>query len=116
MNGTQWLHAQYRQDVLRIAKLIGDLSRLGGDASRGVTLPRAEYLLARESKFTHKPVSQLVSEGLSVLDGEQESLNRFYQQPITEVSLSDPDVQAEVDAKVADLDAQAERDADWNSF
>ena len=110
MNGTQWLHAQYRQDVLRIAKL----DRTPG-FGRGVHyLPSAEYLLARESKFTHKPVSQLVSEGLRVLDDEQESINRFYQQPITEVSLSDPDVQAEVDAKVAELDAQAERDADWN--
>ena len=49
-----------------------------------------------------------------MLDAEQESVNSYYQQPIVEVSLSDPDVQAEVDAKVAELDAQAERDADWN--
>ena len=109
-------HTEYRQNVHRIVEPHGILARLGGDASKGVRLPRAEYLLARESKLTRKPVSQLVSEGLRVLLDEQESINRFNQQPITEVSLSDPDVQAEADAKVADLDAQYERDADWNDF
>jgi hypothetical protein len=93
-------------------ELHGTLTQLGGNARKWYRLPSAEYLLAREAKFTHKPVSQLVSEGLRVLLDEQESINRFNQLPIVEDSLSDPDVQAEADASVHRPDAYDEDDWD----
>ena len=67
MNGTQFLHAQYRQDALRFVRHITELSQSG--ITKGIRLPslwdwdpmHVACLLARESKFTGKPVSQLMS-------------------------------------------------------